>query len=44
MGKAEFLKALEGELSPRLPAEDLADVLAYYEEYKIGRASCRERV
>ena len=33
MGKAEFLKALEGELSPRLPAEDLADVLAYYEEY-----------
>lgn len=33
MGKAEFLKALEGELSPRIPAEDLADVLAYYEEY-----------
>ncbi len=33
MTKAEFLDGLRRELEPRLPAEELSDVLTYYGEY-----------
>lgn len=42
MTKSEFLEELRCTLAPKLPAEELSDVLAYYEEYFADAGEDRE--